>query len=160
MKKVLYIIFKIFFIVISIYLLSLFVLFILYNLFDLKNQAKSDYYYKIKKSKKEVSLSEIFDDFDWDKAYILKNNGLSQEEIENEIGIKCNIDVIDTSWPDSYRINTIVFIRNDECIYEFYYDEKYLKFDNKGKFINNDNSRYKIKKGIKRMELSFKDNNL
>lgn len=159
MKKVLYKIFKIFFIIILIYLLLLLFVYMLYSLYGSKNQAKSEYFNKIKKHNKEINLNEVFNDFEWDKAYILKDNEMTVEEIQEEIGINCDLSVIDTSWSDTNRINTIVFIRNDECVYEFYYDEKYLKFDNKGDFVDYDNSKYKLKKGLMKLHLYFEDIN-
>lgn len=158
MKKIFKLIFIVISVVVLIYLLLILFTCMLYAIQGSKNQEKSEYFNKIKKHNKEISLNEIFDDFEWNKAYILKDNKMTIEEIQKEIGLNCDLSVIDTSWTDTYRIKAIIFIENDECVYEFYYDEEYLKFDNKGDFIYNDNSKYKIKKRLGKVSLTFKEN--
>ena len=92
-----------------------------------------EYYDKIKSFDQEkIKLNEIFD-FEWDSAFVQDDANESQKSLNEKLGFEANISILDVWWGFPKRI---IFISNNEVVFEFKYDLNYLSFaENKDIFF-------------------------
>ena len=142
MKKEIKFIIVIFIIILVIYFGNLICLFFINN--PKKNtmlEVDLKYYSQmIENENNEITLEKIFS-FEWDRAYIMNSKDLSSNELDDKMGTKCNLAPI---LDDSYYLR-IIFINKNECVYQFYYDYRYLEFDQKDIIINPE-TKFMVKK--------------
>lgn len=99
------------------------------------------YYEKIVEIKNEsVDLNEIFNNFSWDRAYLVNDEALSSEALNPILGITCDIPAYSGT-----NFKRIIFIDGDKCVYEFLYDYRYLDFSPDTGFVYSDDAVYEIK---------------
>ena len=100
-----------------------------------------EYYEKIVEIKNEsVDLNEIFNNFSWDRAYLVNDEALSSEALNPILGITCDIPAYSGT-----NFKRIIFIDGDKCVYEFLYDYRYLDFSPDTGFVYSDDAAYEIK---------------
>ena len=91
------------------------------------------YYKKISYTfKRNIQLSQIFDDFDWDKAYIQNNANEDSFSLDEKLGFETNLSALDTWYGVPGRV---VFVSGEEVVFEFEYDNRYIDFTKKNVFI-------------------------
>ena len=99
------------------------------------------YYEKILEVENEsIDLNEIFNNFSWDRAYLVNDEALSSEALNPILGITCDIPAYSGT-----NFKRIIFIDGDKCVFEFLYDYRYLDFSPDTGFVYNDDAVYEIK---------------
>ena len=99
------------------------------------------YYEKIVEVENEsVDLNDIFNNFSWDRVYLVNDEALSSEALNPILGITGDIPAYSGT-----NFKRIIFIDGDKCVYEFLYDYRYLDFSPDTGFVYSDDAAYEIK---------------
>jgi len=99
-------------------------------------------------SKKEIELSSVFN-FEWDKIYIPKKH-LFPDQIKENLNLDCQF----STFEKNVYLNTVIFIKENNCVYELYYDYRYIEFFPHEEIITRDNSKFSITKKWNKIILS------
>lgn len=78
-----------------------------------------------------ITLNEIFD-FDWDCAYVQEHAGMPQEELDAILGFESGVWPLEVWWGFPCRV---LFIKDNQVVFEFKYDSNHMDFAEKEVFI-------------------------
>jgi hypothetical protein len=115
----------------SLFILCIVIFFVIFIIYysHRKNQVYGDdlAYYDLIKSialkKDEITLNNIFI-FNWNKAYIVNGPELSGDDLDEILGVDCNLLPLD----NTSHVLRIVFIYNNKFVHDFAYDSTFIQF--------------------------------
>ena len=105
---------------------------------------------KLAKKSKTVDFGQVFD-FEWEKMYFQKDE-MNPYILDERLGIETY--VCDAWWGYPYRI---IFINNNEIVFDFLYDSVYIEFDKTDVFVSRENSTFEIRKKWGKLLISVPD---
>ena len=83
------------------------------------------------KVKPTITLDEIFE-FDWDCAYVQEHAGMPKEELDAILGFDSDVWALEVWWGFPCRV---LFIKDNQVVFEFKYDSNHMDFAEKEVFI-------------------------